>query len=56
MHSPSEIVNSFGLILDITGVVLIWKFALPQMDTSHGATLILSDKTAPIYARWSRVG
>ena len=34
--SVSNIINSFGLGLDIVGVILIWRYGLPQSVSRGG--------------------
>lgn len=37
LMSPAAI-NSIGLILDITGALLIWKYGLPESINKNGGT------------------
>jgi hypothetical protein len=61
--SSANLVNSFGLVLDILGVVLIWKFGLPEPLSREGHSYFIlegSDETekarAAKYDRWSKTG
>lgn len=40
--SPSNCVNSFGLLLDIVGVMLIWRFGLPEPILRSGAKYLIT--------------
>jgi hypothetical protein len=58
-----KFVNSIGLIFDIAGVVLVWKYGLPESISRTGATYLLleeSDATeiarANKYDKRSRIG
>lgn len=60
---PSSIVNSVGLLLDIIGVILIWRFGLPEQLDRYGAQALLLEQTdesqitkAASYDTWSRCG
>ncbi|MDE2938894.1 MAG: hypothetical protein OXR67_08235 [Chloroflexota bacterium] len=35
MHSVADTVNSLGLILDIVGVILLFRYGLPPADVSR---------------------
>jgi hypothetical protein len=41
----STIVNSIGLILDIAGVVLVWRYGLPESVSREGAQYIITEQT-----------
>lgn len=43
--SLSNCVNSFGLLLDIVGVVLIWRFGLPEPISRSGAKYLVTGQT-----------
>ena len=56
-------VNSLGLILDIFGVILIWRFGLPEQVNRRGESALLLEQTdesekakAARYDKWSRCG
>jgi hypothetical protein len=52
--TTSNIVNSIGLVCDIVGVVLLWRYGLPEPISRGGAVhLILeqSDETEKAKAR-----
>ncbi len=42
--SLSNFVNSSGLFLDIVGVVLIWRYGLPEPISRTGATYIITEQ------------
>lgn len=53
-------VNSLGLVMDIIGVLLLWKFGLPESISREGhVTLIIEESNqaevakAKIYDRWA---
>lgn len=43
-HLP-KLVNSFGLLCDIVGVVLLWKFGLPESISRTGASYFIREET-----------
>ena len=43
--SLSNGANSFGLLLDIVGVVLIWRFGLPEPILRSGAKYLITGMT-----------
>ncbi len=58
-----NIINSFGLVLDIVGALLLWKFGLPAEISRSGTGTILLEGTdeseialAKKYDRWAKVG
>ena len=48
MVDAPAIVNSLGLGLDIVGVVLLFKFGLPEEISRRGVTRIILEQTDPI--------
>ena len=61
--SASTLINSFGLLLDIVGVVIIWKYGLPEPLSRTGANHIIAEQSddaeaakAARYDRLSMVG
>jgi hypothetical protein len=56
-------VNSVGLVLDICGAILLWKYGLPEAISREGHQYIVlgqKDKAeaekAQTYDRWSKLG
>ena len=56
-------INSLGLVLAIAGVVLLWRFGLPEAVNRGGFGYIMLEGTdeaekakAQLYDRWARVG
>ena len=47
MHGPSPYVSSFGLLLDVVGVILIWGFGLPEPMSRSGAQHLILDPNQP---------
>lgn len=45
--SLSTCINSLGLLLDIAGVVLIWRFGLPPEVSRSGMTLLAIEGNDP---------
>ena len=43
--SCSNWVNSFGLALDVVGVVFIWRYGLPEPLSRKGAIFIITEQT-----------
>ncbi len=41
MDSLSDWVNSLGLLFDVVGVILIWRFGLPEDINRSGAGRLL---------------
>jgi hypothetical protein len=41
----SVVVNSAGLFLDIVGVILVWRFGLPQDVRRSGTSYLLLEET-----------
>lgn len=61
--SLSNAVNSIGLAADIGGVMLVWKFGLPESVDRHGATYLITEEVdhserdkAAKYDRLSKLG
>jgi hypothetical protein len=59
----SESINSFGLVLDIIGVCLVWKFGLPAEISRAGAMNLIAEQSddpqieqGKMYDRWSKIG
>lgn len=40
-----KIVNSIGLIFDIIGAILLWKYGLPEPISKTGAVYIIAEQT-----------
>lgn len=43
--SASNLVSSIGLVCDIIGAVLIWRFGLPEPVSRSGAIHIICEQT-----------
>lgn len=63
MISCATLINSIGLLIDIGGALLLWKFGLPETLSREGHQYIVSGQTdetekakAAGYDRWSRIG
>jgi hypothetical protein len=63
MVSASTTANSLGLVLDIIGALLVWKFGLPAHISRTGAIYIIAEQTDEVEAalakkfdRWAKVG
>ena len=59
----SESINSFGLVLDIIGVCLVWKFGLPAEISRTGAMNLIAEQSddaqiaqGKMYDRWGKIG
>jgi hypothetical protein len=59
----SDVINSLGLVLDIVGAVLLWKYGLPEALSREGHTYLALEETneaekakAASYDKWSRAG
>lgn len=59
----ATIVNSIGLVLDIAGALLLWKYGLPESISREGHVHLVLEKNneeekakAKKYDRWSRLG
>ena len=57
------LINSIGLILDITGAILLWRFGLPEALSREGHIGLALEQTdtqeiakAKAYDRWAKVG
>ncbi len=48
--APATWVNSFGLILDVVGFVLLFRFALPQELSRTGAQHLTAEEDDPAEA------
>ena len=64
MYMPmSNLLNSIGLVLDIAGVVIIWRYGLPEPLSREGKTYLITgqvDETkkakAERFDRLSKIG
>ena len=63
MENSSAWVNSLGLALDVVGVILIWRYGLPEHINRNGAQHLLLEgadeseqKKAARYDLLSRLG
>ena len=61
-HLP-KLVNSIGLICDVIGALLIWKYGLPEAISRSGAVHIIAEQSdddeiakAKTFDRWARLG
>jgi len=61
-HLP-KLVNSFGLICDVMGALLVWKYGLPEAISRTGAIHIIAEQSdddeiskAKKFDRWARLG
>ncbi len=43
--ATSTIVNCLGLVLDIAGVVMVWRYGLPEALSREGAQYIITEQT-----------
>ena len=43
--STSSLVNSIGLLCDIVGAVLIWRYGLPEPISRTGAVHLIAEQT-----------
>jgi hypothetical protein len=43
--STSHWINSLGLVLDIVGVVMIWRYGLPEPLSRKGAIHIIAEQS-----------
>ena len=43
--STSHWINSLGLVLDIVGVVMIWRYGLPEPLSRKGAIYIIAEQS-----------
>jgi len=43
--TTSTAVNSIGLLLDIAGVVMVWRYGLPESLSREGAQYIITEQT-----------
>ena len=54
----SRIVNAVGLIFDIIGVVMLWRFGLPQRINEEGREIAVyneSDETKAVARRFKKL-
>ena len=56
-------INSVGLVLDITGAILLWRYGLPEALSREGHIHMVLEQTdaseiakAKAYDRWAKVG
>ncbi len=56
-------INTFGLLLDIIGAILIWKYGLPERISRTGASYLMLEENdaeqialAKEYDFWAGVG
>jgi len=61
--STSNLVNSIGLVCDIIGAVLIWRYGLPEPISRSGAVHLILEQTdetekakARLYDRFALCG
>jgi hypothetical protein len=61
--TPSNIVNSIGLAFDIAGVVLVFRYGLPESISREGESYLLVGTKDPAemakaarYDRWAKIG
>ena len=53
MATTSHTINSIGLVIDIIGVAILWRYGLPEPLSREGAVYIIaeqSDKTEKLKA------
>jgi len=57
------IINSIGLVLDITGAIFLWRYGLPEALSREGHSYIITGEIdaaeaakAKSYDRWAKVG
>jgi hypothetical protein len=60
--SPEALVNSVGLVFDIVGVLLLFRYGLPEELSRSGHEHLVTGQIdegekakAAMYVRWSRV-
>lgn len=59
MTATADLLNSLGLLLDISGAVLLWLYGVPAPYTSDGTAIVeATDKTgnAKKYIQRSHIG
>ena len=63
MSTPQKIISSVGLILDIVGALLIWKYGLPESINRKGMGFLVLESVddeqilkAKRYDRLSKIG
>ena len=61
--SCPTLINSLGLLLDIVGVIILWKYGLPESLSREGHISIVTEQIdetekakAALYDRWSKFG
>lgn len=61
--SIADWINSLGLLMDIVGAVLLWKYGLPEALSREGHSCLILEQVdetekakAASYDRWSRAG
>lgn len=61
--SCSAMVNSIGLVMDIVGAILLWKYGLPEAISREGHDFLLTGQVnvdeiakAKTYDNWSKLG
>ena len=61
--SDSSLINSVGLVLDIIGAVLLWRYGLPESISRDGLEIVITSKVnenekakAKKYDCWSKIG
>lgn len=61
--SCSTMINSIGLVMDIVGVFILWRYGLPEPLSREGHIFIITDQIdqderdkAASYDRWSKFG
>lgn len=61
--SCADLINSAGLIMDIVGAVMLWKYGLPEALSREGHSYLILEQTdeaekakAARYDHWSRAG
>jgi hypothetical protein len=60
MHN---LINSIGLVLDISGAILLWRYGLPEALNREGKVYMVLEREddaekalAKSYDRWAKVG
>lgn len=61
--ATSTAINSIGLLLDIAGVIMVWRYGLPEVVSREGAQYVVTGQTDKIekakalkFDRLSKVG
>ncbi len=58
-NDPKIIINSFGLLCDIVGILIIWKYGLPIDLALKGFSSLTQESDNILkekYKKWSKVG